>query len=120
MYYLPMTSEQLPERTLWARVIEAKLGDAIHPFVVPDNKNTLQVQYAKLLKRARKNPKLTYGANRDRNQAIYFFETSHFDCIADDIGYGSLFVNKTCALIQECLTLRKQLIEEVRDMRKAK
>lgn len=40
-----------------------------------------------------------------------FFESSRFDTIANDLGYDSLFVNKTFNKIQDAITREKKIYE---------
>lgn len=117
-----------PEHKIWARYLEIMIDDAMGMFHIPnpeadsDKYKDLDTQYKKIVKDFKKRKNFSLNKREQLHKKVpsnpqatlkarAFLESSQFDEIACDLGYGSLLVNKTFALVQEAITLEKKLWE---------
>lgn len=126
-----------PELSLWWAYIYLKIDDAMGCFKVPSgkrlNSNTvvnivpLEEQYQNFRTKFKdsgvKLPSRNYlksvgaygGASYATgycDRARMFLESSEFDEIMEYLGYGSAYVNKWFAMVQEAITYEKKLYDE--------
>ena len=120
-----------PETRFWATYLTTKISDAMGCFSIPSQhkkgqrwgcaapvkdqykeKRAEMVKSKKLFDNRSQLKHVNYGRTNECDKARLFLEGSEFDEVCSIVGYGSVFVNRAFAMVQEAITLEKKLYDE--------